>query len=193
MIVGILAGGKAKRFGGDKLHHPVGDKPLIDIVYDKVSSLGYPVYIITSEDRAESFMKRGYHTLIDSYLIGPIGGVITALQRDSALIVAGDMPFLDRGFLKKLIHISGRGRYTVIPTHSVCLLEPLHAVYSKCILGELISYVDSGGRGLQWFFKHRKHLYVPYYVKNGKQMRSFYNINTKEDLHALSCEEIYSR
>ncbi len=193
MIVGILAGGKARRFGGDKLHHPVGDKPLIDIVYSKVASLGYDVYIITSEDRAKSFATRGYEVLVDKYLIGPIGGVITALQNDSALIVAGDMPFLDKDFLKEIIHVSRRGMCTVIPTHSKGLLEPLHAVYNKCILDELISYVNGGGRSLQWFFKHRSHLYVPYHVKNKKQMRSFYNINTKEDLHALTYKEIYSR
>ncbi len=182
MFVTILAGGKSKRFGSDKLLYPIGDKPLIDMVYERVSKLGFDVYLIVSPERRQVFEKRGYKVIVDSNMIGPIGGILTALEYDDALIVGGDMPMLNLDLLKKIIDVSKLGKYTVVPRHSGDLLEPLHAVYSRNLYIKLREYVLRGGRGIQAFLQNSRDIFIPFEVSYRDYLKSFTNINTIYDV-----------
>ncbi len=187
LIIAILAGGKGTRFGGEKLLYPMlsDGKALIDVVYEKVSILGMPVYIISGDDKKHIYISRGYDVLVDNLLIGPIGGILTALSYDDALVVGGDMPLIDEGLLKDIIRTGEYGKKTVVPSHSGGLLEPLCALYSRSIYDDMKKYVKGGGRSIQYFLKSSGS-YVPYPVKD---LIPFYNINTKEDLKNLTVYE----
>ncbi len=190
MFVTILAGGKSKRFGSDKLLYPIGDKPLVDMVYERVSKLGFDVYLIVSPEKRQVFEKRGYKVIVDSHMIGPIGGILTALEYDDALIVGGDMPMLNLDLLKKIIDISKLGKYTVVPRHSGDLLEPLHAVYSKNLYVKLKEYIYNGGRGIQFFLKNHRELFIPFDVSDEGYLKSFFNVNMVGDLISVDVKDI---
>jgi len=183
LIIAILAGGKGTRFGGEKLLYPIfpEGKALIDVVYEKVSALDMPVYIITGEDKKHLYISRGYDVLVDNLLIGPIGGILTALSYDDALVVGGDMPLIGAKLLRDIIRTGEYGKKTVVPSHSGGLLEPLCALYSRSIYEDMKKYVEGGGRSIQYFLKSSGS-YVPFPVKD---IKPFYNINTREDLNSL--------
>ena len=183
MIIAILAGGKATRFGGEKLLYPVfpDGKALIDVVYENVLVLGIPIYVITGEDKKHLYLSRGYDILVDNLLIGPIGGILTALSYDDALVVGGDMPLIGAKLLRDIIRTGEYGKKTVVPSHSGGLLEPLCALYSRSIYEDMKKYVEGGGRSIQYFLKSSGS-YVPFPVKD---IKPFYNINTREDLNSL--------
>ena len=188
MIVAILAGGASTRFGGDKQLYRLKGQYLVNIVYRKVSILGLPTYIVTTPDRFHVYKSMGYSVIKDTYAVGPIGGILSALELDSAFVVGGDMPCIDPIFLRQLIRISRDGRYTVIPFYSKKgFLEPLHGVWSRCILSRLKEYVVSGGKHIQRFLHNCRWLYKRYPVKSCWELNSFYNINTKEDVNNVPC------
>ena len=185
MIVGVLAGGRATRFGKNKLLYEIDGIPLIEMVLSKVKNMGYPVYIITGKDTIEMYKRRypDVHVVEDRYLIGPIGGILTALMVDSAIIVGGDMPLLNTAFLKMLVNVSKYGEFTTVPWHSGGLLEPLHAVYSVRDKKALEKYVMAGGRSIQTFLKEHTG-YIPFHTP-AHWMSSFANVNTKGDIASL--------
>lgn len=188
MIVVILAGGASTRFGSDKHLYKLKDQYLIDIVYQKVSVLRFPTYIVTTPDRFHVYKSMGYSVIKDTYAVGPIGGILSALEVDSALVVGGDMPCIDPIFLRQLIRSSHQGRYTVIPFYlKKGFLEPLHGVWSRCIFKRLKEYVVSGGKQIQMFLHNHRWLYRRYPVKSCCELNSFYNINTREDVDYVPC------
>ena len=188
MIVAILAGGTSTRFGGDKQFYKLKGQYLVDIVYEKVSVLGFPTYIVTTPDRFHVYKSMGYSVIKDTYAMGPIGGILSALEVDSALVVGSDMPCVEPMFLKQLILSSRRGRYTAVPFYSKKgFLEPLHGIWSRCIFNKLRDYVISGGKQIQWFLYKHTWLYRSYPVKSCWELNSFYNINTREDINDVPC------
>ncbi|MCY4073907.1 MAG: molybdenum cofactor guanylyltransferase [Acidobacteria bacterium] len=102
----ILAGGRARRFGGrPKALLPVGGLRIIDRLLAALGPVVGEVVIIARED--EPYRALGLpirHDVLPG--TGPLGGIYTALAATTAprtLIVAADMPFLNPRFLARLL------------------------------------------------------------------------------------------
>lgn len=126
----ILAGGRARRFGGrPKTLLPIGDLRIIDRLLAALRPVVDEVIIVARED--EPYRALGVpirHDVLPG--TGPLGGIYTALAATTAprtLVVAADMPFLNARFLAHLLD-AGRDVDIAIPrTHDG--YQPLCATY----------------------------------------------------------------
>lgn len=100
----ILAGGRARRFGGrPKALLKIGERRIIERQIAALGAVADRIAVVTT-DRAR-YGQLGI-PLWDDLLpgTGPLGGIYTALVRSAArtLVVAGDMPFLTPAFMRYL-------------------------------------------------------------------------------------------
>jgi molybdenum cofactor guanylyltransferase len=126
----VLAGGKSSRMGTDKgLLHYKG-KRLVEYSVDLLRVYCNDLIISTNNPEYEQF---GLPVVADEFLEkGPAGGIFSALKKSSTdwnLVLACDMPFLNRKFMDVLLSNTGNSK-GVVPVHDG-LIEPLAAVYHK--------------------------------------------------------------
>ncbi len=130
----IIAGGKSRRFGSDKMLYEYEGVPLIERVYRIVSGVFRDIAIVG--DGGERFAFLNAPCIPDIvHGAGPMGGVYTALthsQTARCFVVAGDMPNLNGELMRYLVSVS-EGCMVTAPKLG-WRYETLHAVYSKqCI------------------------------------------------------------
>ena len=129
----ILAGGRARRFGGrPKALLPIGGLRIIDRLLAALRPVVDEVVIIARDDEDAPYRALGVpirHDVLPG--TGPLGGIYTALAATTAsrtLVVAADMPFLNARFLAHLLD-AGRDVDIAIPrTHDG--YQPLCASYA---------------------------------------------------------------
>ena len=129
----ILAGGRARRFGGaDKALLPIGDARIIDRQLAALSLVtGNRDVRIVAGDR-DRYGGLGVRVIADAVAdAGPLGGLYTALldaAHDRVLVLACDLPFVTAALLQRLVAESGAGQQVdaVVP-RSGRGLEPLCA------------------------------------------------------------------
>ena len=127
----ILAGGRARRFGGrPKALLPVGGLRIIDRLLAALGPVVGEVVIIARDD--EPYRALGLpirHDVLPG--TGPLGGIYTALAGTTAprtLIVAADMPFLNTRLLERLLD-AGRDVDIALP-RTADGYQPLCASYA---------------------------------------------------------------
>jgi len=130
----ILAGGKSRRFGGDKALLEINGCRVIETIVEKCRTLFSEILISTGE--RPDFDIPYLRNVQDVYKgIGPLGG-IHAGMRESAnevcFVTACDMPNFQLPLVKKLLDVSDRYDAVVLKTGG--LTHPLFAVYKKSIL-----------------------------------------------------------
>jgi molybdopterin-guanine dinucleotide biosynthesis protein A len=133
----ILAGGRARRFGGaDKASLLVGDARIIDRQLAALSAVTVKDDVrIVANDR-DRYIGLGLRVIPDAIAdAGPIGGLYTALLdalHDRVLVLACDLPFVTAALLERLVAESGtRQEVDAVVPRSARGLEPLCAVYRK--------------------------------------------------------------
>jgi molybdopterin-guanine dinucleotide biosynthesis protein A len=141
----ILAGGKARRFGGqDKCRLVVGGVPIIVRQLVVLQRVARTIFIIAPE--AARFADLGlpvYADLIPD--IGAIGGLYTALEaagEDLVFAVACDLPFLDAGVLTSLADLASGADGAWVRTPGG--VEPLLACYRRAARTTLRREIDAG-------------------------------------------------
>jgi molybdopterin-guanine dinucleotide biosynthesis protein A len=122
----------------------------------------------------------------DAYVAkGPLVGIYSGLLAADSfynLVVACDMPFLNRSLIGYMLEISA-GFDLVIPRLGD-MVEPLHAVYSRNCLGAIEKLLDSGNLKTGSLLNRVR----VRYVEAGEIDRfdpehlSFFNINTEAEL-----------
>jgi len=125
----ILAGGKARRFGGrDKSALVVDGVPILDRQLAELGPLTDDVLLVGA--RADDARTRSVRDIVPGS--GPLGGLDAALAaaRDDVLILlACDMPFVTSAFLEYLV-ASAAGFDAVVPRTDRGY-HPLCAVYTR--------------------------------------------------------------
>ena len=111
----ILAGGKSKRMGENKLFLELNDKPLIEYTIDRVKKYFEKTIIITNQEN-EFFSKNNLITVKDHIegQLGPLVGILTAMQwakknfPQCAWVATFpcDTPFFPESIIKKFIEES---------------------------------------------------------------------------------------
>jgi molybdopterin-guanine dinucleotide biosynthesis protein A len=179
----ILAGGRSTRMGRDKATLKVGDKALIQQVYDKVRHVFQDILIVSSHH--EHFLGIEAPIIRDILPIqSSIVGIASALlhaEKPYVFILACDMPFVtvqSIGCVLKEV----RGEDIIIP-HLQKGFEPLHAVYSRSCLSVMLTNI-----GLQRlkisdlfpFFSVKEVREHPDFFNRGLSV--FTNVTIEEDL-----------
>lgn len=108
----ILAGGRARRFGGrDKSRLIVEGYPIINRQVEVLQRLADPVFIIAGD--SGRFADLGLPIYADAIEgAGTLGGIYSALEvspLDAVLVVACDLPFLHAGLLGRLVELAQEG------------------------------------------------------------------------------------
>jgi molybdopterin-guanine dinucleotide biosynthesis protein A len=105
----INAGGKSTRMGTDKALLNLGGKPLIEHILEQTLGLGDQIIVTNTPDRyAYLGLPMATDILPDK---GALGGLYTCLQaatRPYALVLACDMPLVNRSFLEYMMALASQ-------------------------------------------------------------------------------------
>lgn len=194
----ILAGGQSRRMGTDKAFLEIGGRLLIERVLDVVASLSDDIVIVTNSP--ERYTAFGVQLVTDIFPgTGALGGIYTGLQASRhayGLVVACDMPFLNRGLLRYMAGLASDVDAVVpalgtaspdpssIHTARKWDLHPLHAIYAKTCLAPIERALQRGDlRTIAFLSEVRVRYVVPEEVDRfDPQRRSFFNANTPQEL-----------
>ncbi|WP_457750484.1 molybdenum cofactor guanylyltransferase MobA [Thermococcus sp.] len=188
MIGAILAGGRGKRFGGNKLLYKVNGRPLILHTIERLEKAREidEIVLIASEENAKKLRELGCRVLVDELLIGPIGGVYTALSLGDAFVVAGDMPLIVPEFVDFLISkFRESGKIACVPRWENGYLEPLHTPYSRTFRKLLEEKIKTGNYALNQAIREVSPCYISIESLPEEWRGSFFNVNTKRDLEKV--------
>jgi len=181
----IQAGGSSSRMGRDKAFLKLKGKPLIEHVLQRLTDIGDETLIVTNHPAA--FSHLGVRTVPDTTpgagaLVGLYSALIAA-RGDTVLVVACDMPFLNRTLLAYQIQLSSQAD-VVVPFYQD-QYEPLHAVYNrKACLPAIEASFQAGNRRLVSFYTQLRILKVEESTLGQLDPSGFgfFNINTPQDL-----------
>jgi len=174
--------------GHDKISENLRNSSLLQNVVSSVESLVSEIIIVVAGKRILPRLEtiREIKTVSDVYPgNGSLGGIHAGLSASGSfynLVVAADMPFLNRSLLQYIFDISESFDF-VLPRIET-FFEPLHAVYSKNCIAPAESLIRQGRKPIVGLFDHVKVRYVDREEidRFDPKHLSFFNINTKEDL-----------
>jgi len=184
----ILAGGVGRRLEKNKALERIGGKALIERVIDSLAPLITEVLAVVARPEQATALRLppSVRVVSDRYPGGgSLGGIFTGLEASAepwSLVVACDMPFLNRELLRHLIGESSNVD-AVIPRLGG-QPEPLHALYSKACLVPMERMLRAGQLKIAPLFEAVRVRYVDEETIDRIDPRhlSFFNINTQADL-----------
>ncbi|MBK8905921.1 MAG: molybdenum cofactor guanylyltransferase [Anaerolineaceae bacterium] len=184
LTVAIMAGGKSSRMGTDKSFVLFEGRPMIEVVRDTVAGLGDETLLITN--KPAEYEQLHLPMVGDMYPDhGPLGGIFTAVHAAThphTLVVACDMPWLNRPLLEYMIGL--RQTADIIVPRWEKFPEPLHAIYSKTCLDPIEAKLKAQQLKITGFFGQVDVRFVERdeIERFDVDGRSFANINSPEDL-----------
>jgi molybdopterin-guanine dinucleotide biosynthesis protein A len=144
----VLAGGKSLRMGNPKDKINWHGKEQRYYAADLLAPFCENVFISCRQDQLEHF-DTDYNALTDTFLnMGPFGGILSALraQRDKAwLVVACDLPLLDKNSLEFLIRSRDAEKAaTTYESPFDSLPEPLITIWEPKSYPLLLNFLGLG-------------------------------------------------
>jgi molybdenum cofactor guanylyltransferase len=184
LTVAIQAGGQSRRMGRDKGLVLLDGRPLVRHLLDRVADLGDEILVTTNRPQDYAFLGVQLAS-DDSPGAGALSGLRTALRAahgEKVLVLACDMPFVDRPLLTHLIELAPQAD-VVIPRHAG-EYEPMHAIYDRGCLPEIEASLEAGDMRMISFFPRVRVLAVEddELDRYDPERRSFFNVNTPEEL-----------
>lgn len=182
--VAILAGGQSRRMGQDKAFLPVGGKPVIERVIERVSPLTDDLFINANE--TGKYLPLGLPVRPDVYPDkAALGGIYSAIyhaRHPQVLVVACDMPFLNPALLAYLAGLAPTAD-VVAPVINPPQPETMHAVYSKACLAAIEPRLRANRLKIIGFFDDVTVRLVDRdeAARFDPDLYSFLNMNTPED------------
>ncbi len=184
----VLAGGGGLRLGREKALENLGKRSLLERVLLQLSFLDSDILLVTAKELSYPWLEGHSRLKIVSDIYhgkGPLGGIYAGLKLSDSfynLVVACDMPFLNRALLSYMASVSAG--YDLVVPRLKDLVEPLHAVYSKACLAPIECLLEQGILNVRELFSLVKVRYVEAEEidRFDPEHLSFFNINTKSDL-----------
>ena len=186
LSLAIIAGGQSRRMGRDKAFVELGGTPLIERVIARSANLGQSeTILITNKPAQYAHLGLPMHgdILQDK---GSLGGIYTALARAKSpdvLVLACDMPFVNRGLLRFMIKQMDDETDIVVPTVDG-YPQGLHAIYKKTCIAPIAEQLAANRLKIIRFYDQMRVRYLDEadYAPFDPQGRSFANLNTPEEL-----------
>lgn len=185
--IAIQAGGKSQRMGKDKALIPFLGKPLISRVIERVSSLGDEILVTTNHpERLEHLGVPLFKDVISDG--GVLGGLLTALtfsQHPVVIVIAVDMPFVNREILEAARGVLLSKQMDVVIPRTKDGFEPFHAVYQRgTCLPAVQRALEAGERRLISWLPSVKVLPLSEeeLVQYDPLRIAFWNVNTLDEL-----------
>ncbi len=184
----ILAGGRSKRFGHDKILERIGNTSLLEKVISLIDPISKEIIIVTAKERTLTRIAKNIKVKIVNDIFpgqGSLGGIYTGLVKSDSfynLVVAADMPFLNESLLRYMIKVAD-GYDFILPRVNK-LYEPLHAIYSKNCINPINSILGQDKKVIIELFNYVKVKFIEAEEidRFDPKHLSFFNINTIEDM-----------
>ena len=184
----ILAGGRSRRLGRDKAVEPFGGQPLIRRVIERVEPLAEEIVVVVADTaRGEALpLVEGERVALDIYPdCGSLGGIFSGLSAANShwgMVVACDMPFLNRKLFEYMLSL--RDGWDVVAPLPGDYPEPTHALYSKVCLPHIEAKLQNEDLKISGFFDQVRVRYVAEdeVRRFDPDLHSFFNVNSPEDL-----------
>jgi molybdopterin-guanine dinucleotide biosynthesis protein A len=182
----ILAGGLSRRFGGqNKALMDVGGRRIIDRLLAVYRPIFDEIIIVSNEPRAYLDLDAAIVTDIFPYrssLTGIHAGLFHA-TRPYAFFAACDAPFLLPGMVHRILDAISPGVDGVVPQTAMGF-EPLCAVYSRRCCETIGRRLKKQHFQIKGFFNKLRirTLSEKSLRQQDPELRSFFNINTPDDL-----------
>jgi len=187
----LQAGGKSTRMGRDKALVPFMGVTMIEYILHQVEGLGTTPIIITNRPDDYRFLRLPlFPDVIPDW--GALGGLYSAIyyaSQETCLVLACDMPFVNRSLLEHLISLLPE--YDAVIPHldptgnkMPAFAEPFRAVYRKTCLVPIKAAIEAGQRRVISFFDQVNIRFVERAEIElfDPECRTFFNVNTPEDL-----------
>ena len=145
----ILAGGKSRRMGRDKLPLMVDEKPLLDSVHLALASRCDEILVVGEGGYAPAGARRVPD--LRPGCQGPLAGIeagLLAARHRAVFVAAGDMPFLTGDLAGYLLGLLSDDVSAVVPD-SGGWLHPLCAAYGREIRPMVSAALDRGIRSVR--------------------------------------------
>ncbi|MFZ5518937.1 MAG: molybdenum cofactor guanylyltransferase [Candidatus Zhuqueibacterota bacterium] len=179
----ILAGGKNSRISMTKAFIQLGEQTIIERTVDICKTLFNEVIIVTNH--FDDYLYLGTKLVQDAIPnTGPLGGLYSGLMASTNLynfVVACDMPFINPAIIRHLQLYTQDEHYDVILPEYNGFTEPLFAFYSKNCINTIEVFLNQNRLKIRTFFTNIKVKEVKC-DKFSAIEKSFFNINTREDL-----------
>ena len=186
----ILAGGKARRMGGqDKGLQILGKQSLIQHVIHRLQPQIHDISINANRNQTE-YAKFGFPVFSDELpdFQGPLSGMLTALEKTKSefiLFIPCDTPFFPMNLLDKLKSAVKNDRTLIAYACDEEREHPVFCLMSVQLKEKLRHYLASGERRLLQFMKENSGISVKFTKEEG----NFENFNTLDDLDSYSSDD----
>jgi len=182
----ILSGGLSTRFNGrNKALLQIGARRILDRLYEVFTQLFDEIILVTNDPL--QFLQWDLTLVTDLFpLRSSLTGIHAGLfymQREFGFFCACDTPFLEKGLVEMLVEQMDHKTDIVMP-HTAAGFEPLCAVYSKRCLQAARQHLNEKKLKIQWAFRSCRTKLVEEEMLRTRdaELRSFFNINTAQDL-----------
>jgi molybdenum cofactor guanylyltransferase len=185
----VLAGGRGSRLGRQKaLERIIGEKSLIESTVETIAPLCQEVIVVTSKEQLGCISTANLNAriVVDIYTgKAALGGIYTGLVNAStslALVVACDMPFLNKSLLHYMVQLAPG--FDIVVPRVENKIELLHAIYSKNCVETIKQLLENNILSILKLLDLVKTRYVTDEEVNKIDHKhlSFFNINTQKDL-----------
>jgi molybdenum cofactor guanylyltransferase len=182
----ILAGGRARRFGGrDKSALHVGPTTIFHRQRSLLADVADQVFVIAGHSgRFEGSDVRVVPDRLPD--AGALGGIYTALSVANSpyvLVLACDLPFVSAPLLARLSALAADDDWDAIVPRSRDGLQPLCAVYARRLAPRIRERIESGHLKIADLFGavRTRELSPEEIATCDPDERLFFNVNTRDD------------
>jgi molybdopterin-guanine dinucleotide biosynthesis protein A len=186
----ILAGGMSNRMGRDKAFLPIGSRPLIEIVAQRLRPFVERLVIIGNAHN----LQRLRETLTADAMMtdvqpgyGPLMGIYTGLMHTETswnLFLPCDMPWIDGRLIERLAGAAHGEAEIVASLHPTEGIQPFPLLCHVKACRTIGALLNRGERALQVLLRQPGAQLVP--VNEPELWRSFTNVNTVADYAKLT-------
>ena len=187
MTAVIIAGGQSRRMRRDKALIELGGICLIEHVLHALKPLFSEMFI--NANSPDIYSRFGVPVIQDILPdSGPLGGIhaaLTAARSEYIFCVACDMPLLQPSLIR-LMQQRVVGYDALVP-HTADGFHPLHAIYAARCTGEIEKLLQERVFKVSALFARiqTKFLEETEIRRIDPELRSFLNLNTREELQAF--------
>ncbi len=173
----VMAGGRSRRMGRDKLFMPVDGVPLLERTLHVCRGLFDDVYVVAGQNA--KFRSLEYDVLLDAPgAEGPMAGIITALRHCTAsacFVTSADLPDLDNAVITTLLLEYAGEQYLGVaePRRG----QPLCGIYAVSSLPVFLAAAKRGDYALHSVLTAIDHRFVQLNIKQWR------NVNYPIDRH----------
>jgi molybdenum cofactor guanylyltransferase len=184
----ILAGGRSSRFGRDKLAEPIGGRPMLDHVVERVREVASDIIVIAAAGTTPDVPGDVEIIRDDMPFEGPLAGLGEGLRAvdpgvERVIVVGGDMPTVVPAVLARLIGALDRREAAVLADEARARPLPLaiRREVGSAAVGDL---VDAGERRLRALLERLDVEVIPYetWLEDDPAGESLRDVDVPDDL-----------